>query len=277
MKSPAILNICKACGRDLVNARCAVCDAEVVAPAELRPSERIYQCIKRHPGLEAFEIGELLGDTSAQGMVNLSTSLSRLCRLGALRADSSSGARAYFAADESKLPRRPKRQDEGFKFGRGKRHGPRQKNAPRTADSIRGSRWYEKMKAEGRCPGCRAVKDPEWGRNVYCPTCTEEKRERHRWYRERNRKREAKKRRERTMRQKEVWQSTGTCRWCDEPANPGRTRCTACTKIAAEQDRERRQAFRDQGLCACGANADPGRKSCASCREKWRNLKRRAA
>jgi len=263
MRAPVLLRLCRACGRDMVGAECSFCDVATPEPEQPSPSERVFRCVERHSGLVVGDICELLGIFDDTGIDATSKMLSRLVRRGALRCEGGRADRTYFAVDADMLPRKVKVKEPTQR--------KRRKDRGRVASPKELRKWaetYATLKAEGKCPRCRAFKLPEW-RGIYCPTCSEAEKVRHQEYRKRHPDREATRQREKAIRVAAESRATGKCRWCNEQAIPGRLRCLACNRLAAEQDRERRQAWRDAGLCGCGQPTEPGRRGCVKCRAKW--------
>lgn len=289
MKSPSV-PWCKACGGNLIAGSCAFCDAEITVQPEMSPSERVFRCVERNPGLGMYDIAEILGGASEQALVNTTGMLSRLCRIGALRNEGGRNERVFYAADESKLPRRKMPLAEP-KPQRRRKLSAEQKKRMRDETNARRQAW----RAVGLCTMCGAERDVQ-GR-VRCRKCIDRSRDATWLYRtsERGRvkdrewrrasyRRNAENERVRSREAYHYYKQEGVCtRCCSAVAADDSLMCEECTRVARAASRlvmSRLRARRlDAGLCCrCGKNPFvPGGSSCQTCRGKVMNWKRRAA
>jgi hypothetical protein len=274
VKAPILLNVCKACGRDMSGAECSFCDVEVAAPVPLPPGPRAFRCVQRHEGLGMYEIAEILGDTSEQALVNLSALLYRMCRLGALRYEGHRNERTYYAADETKVPKRHASQP--------KVPAKPKKVANETAKAKAKAR-RERLLAEGLCIWCGKTRDLE-GRNR-CESCIVKGRE-SRWLYvtsprgkkrvarnlRRKYKRKAKQRCEDKREVYAFYKAQGLCVSCHSADATRGANCEPCAQKRREVSKQRmRRLYKDRaavGLCVrCGRDAN-GKTTCSECSSK---------
>lgn len=309
MRSPAFSPPCKACGRDLVNARCSFCDAEVAEPETIAPSRRVYRAIELNPGRTAQEICQYLGvPDGAENDVevrrlrdNVASLISRMAKLGAIRYEGKRCERIYYVVDASKLPRsyqdrvdtsaaKRKRSRARRRYHRlldqglcvccgGSREGGGKALCP-TCLGKKSARARARVSNKSLCSECGCSMLPEWKPFRMCPQCRERNRENRRTWRANPDVKDRLNAKQRVYDRikKERLRAAGLCDVCEQPCE--KSRCAECYRLGYAAYREhilaRRRERVEAGLCAeCGAVAEAGRSRCARHLELMRKVAQR--